>query len=193
MSSEPSFADLMAQLRQGDQEAARLIFQRFADRLVALARSHLNQRLLQKMDPEDVMQSALKSFFLRQAEGRFHLDSWDSLWALLTVITLRKCSQKVEHFQAGRRDFRREAAPMDADDSASWEAIAREPTPEEAAQLADLVEQLFGSLKPDDRSIAELALQGYSPTEISARTGLGERTVYRRLERIKTRIEQSGR
>ena len=40
---------------------------------------------------EDVMASVFKSFFRRHAEAPFDLSSWDSLWSLLTLITLRKC------------------------------------------------------------------------------------------------------
>jgi RNA polymerase sigma-70 factor (ECF subfamily) len=187
----PDFALLMQRLRQGDQEAARLIFHRFAGRLIALARSRLDERLRQKVGPEDVMQSALKSFFLRHAAGQFDLDNWDSLWALLTVITLRKCGHKVEHFRAACRDVRREsAAPAGDDSAASWQAIAREPLPDEAALMAETLGQLFAGLGADDRRIVELALQGHTPQQISESLGVLERTVYRRLERVKARLER---
>src|SRR5262249_48959853 len=52
-----SFAELMTRLHQGDQEAARRIFQTFSQRLIALARSRLNGRIRVKTDPEDVMVS----------------------------------------------------------------------------------------------------------------------------------------
>ena len=114
MSSDDSFADLVVRLRAGAPDAAGEIFRRFARRLIGLARLHLDARLRQKIDPEDVMQSALKSFFIRHAGGAFDLDSWDSLWSLLTVITLRKCGHKLEHFQAACRDVRRETTPAPA-------------------------------------------------------------------------------
>jgi RNA polymerase sigma-70 factor (ECF subfamily) len=190
VTEESSFADLMSRLRGSDQEAARLIFQRFAGRLIALARSRLDDWLQQKVGPEDVMQSALKSFFWRHAAGQFNLESWDSLWSLLTVITLRKCGHKVEHFRAGCRDVRRESPQLPDDSEASWQGIAREPSPAEAAQMADIVEQLFASLSADDRCIVELALQGYTPRETSEKLGVLERTVYRRLERVRARLER---
>jgi RNA polymerase sigma-70 factor (ECF subfamily) len=105
---------------------------------------------------------------------------------------LRKCGHKIEHFRAACRDVQRERGVVSGDDdsAANWQAIAREPRPEEAAQLADTVEQLFASLSEDDRRIVELALQGFSPREISDRLGVLERTVYRRLERVKVRLER---
>jgi RNA polymerase sigma-70 factor (ECF subfamily) len=189
--TEDSFPDLAARLRAGDPDAAGEIFRRFARRLIGLARLSLDARLQQKVDPEDVVQSVFKSFFVRHAGGAFDLESWDSLWSLLTVITLRKCGHQVEYFQAACRDFQREVNPHPAKgSSAPWEAIAREPTPDEAIQFADTVEQLFRDFDADHRRILELSLQGYSSPEISAHLGFSERTVYRRLERIKARLQR---
>src|SRR5580692_11428902 len=99
MSVDPSFDTVMQRLRAGDDEAAADVFRRFADRLIGLARSRLDERLRQKVDPEDVMQSVFKSFFRVQADGKLDLANWDSLWALLTVITLRKCGHRIEYFR----------------------------------------------------------------------------------------------
>ena len=100
MSHGGSFDDLLARLRAGDGAAASEIFDRFAQRLAGLARIRLGERLRRKMDPEEVVQSAYKSFFIRFAEGQFELKTWDSLWALLTVLTVRKCGHRIE-FPAG--------------------------------------------------------------------------------------------
>ena len=48
---------------------ARALFERFSRRLIGLARCHLEVRLQHKVDPEDVVQSAYKSFFLRYGDG----------------------------------------------------------------------------------------------------------------------------
>src|SRR4051812_14113370 len=104
MPDEESFADLMARLRAGDQDAAARVYQHFARRLIGLARSRLDGLMRRKEDPEDVVQSVFRSFFARQAGGQFDLDDWNSLWSLLTVITLRKCGHRVEYFRAARRD-----------------------------------------------------------------------------------------
>src|SRR5262249_45140923 len=134
MSSEAAFKDLMARLRGGDEQAAREVFQRFADRLINLARSRLDARIRQKVDPEEVIQSAFLSFFQRHAQAQFAPDSWDGLGALLPLIPLRKCGHKVEHSRAARRSVLREMAlPNDDSDAGpSWEGLAREPTPAEA-------------------------------------------------------------
>jgi RNA polymerase sigma-70 factor (ECF subfamily) len=191
--TQDSFESLMARLGQADQQAAEEIFCRFARRLIDLASKHLDGRLRQKIDPEDVVLSAFKSFFLRHAHQQFELAGWDNLWGLLTLITLRKCGYQTRHFHAASRDVHREVMLAGrADDSrASWQAIARDPTPMEAAVLAETVQQLFDNLTADGRRILELALEGYKIAEIASRVGRAERTVYRTLDRIKGRLQRS--
>jgi RNA polymerase sigma-70 factor (ECF subfamily) len=194
LAADTSFADLMARLRAGDEEAATQIFERFTGRLIALARSRMDQRMRQKEDPEDVLQSVYQSFFVRQARGEFELRDWDSLWALLATITLHKCGHRIDYFQAERRDMRREISPPTRDDpTASWEGIARDPTPQEAAVLAELLEQTMRGLDGYQRQILELSLQGHSVAEISARVGYTRRTVQRILQRVRSDLERQRR
>jgi RNA polymerase sigma-70 factor (ECF subfamily) len=192
MSQDNSFNDLMVRLRAGDEGAAAEIFHQFAERLIALARTRLAGSIRQKVDPEDVLQSVFKSFFRRHAEGQFELDSWDSLWGLLTIFTLRKCGHRVEHFRAARRNVQREAvAPASPDDStASWVAIARDPTPSEIAILTETVEQMLSGLNERDRQIVTLRLQGYTVNAISAEVGYTERTVRRVLDHVKKWLQR---
>jgi RNA polymerase sigma-70 factor (ECF subfamily) len=167
-------------------EAARAVFERFTRRLIGLARHQLDARLHHKIDPEDVVQSAYKSFFLRYGEGALAAEGWDGLWGLLTTITLRKCADRVRYHRAECRDMAREAA---AETSEPWhDAVGREPTPEEAAVLAETVEHLLRGLSGDERPIVELSLQGYSTEEISERLGRAARSVRRLRERVRKKL-----
>jgi RNA polymerase sigma-70 factor (ECF subfamily) len=192
MSEQDSFEGLMDRLRRGDDDAASEIFNRFARRLIGLARSRLNERLRQKMDPEDVMQSVFKSFFRVQADGKLDLANWDSLWALLTVITLRKCGHRVEYYRAACRRVDREVTPRPSSDesTASFQAIARDPSPSDAAMLAETVEQVLRELEPREQEIVSLSLQGYGVAEIGQQVGRTERTVHRVLKRVRERLEK---
>src|SRR4051812_22678778 len=77
-----------------ERENDRQALERFTRRLIGLARNHLDARLLYKIDPEDIVQSAYKSFFLRYGDEARAADGWDGLWGLLTRITLRKCADR---------------------------------------------------------------------------------------------------
>ena len=88
------------------------------------------------------MQSVFKSFFRRHAEGQFDLSGWDSLWALLTVITLRKSGHKAKEYLAACRDVRREVhqTPVDGDSSAGGMPVvykARQVKPEPRCRPED--------------------------------------------------------
>jgi RNA polymerase sigma-70 factor (ECF subfamily) len=189
MPPDDSFAELMARLRAGDQAAATRVFRQFTRRLLGLARNRLDPVVRQKVDPEDVLQSAYRSFFRRHAEGEFDLDGWDGLWGLLTCITLRKCGHQIDRFRTACRDVRREAAGVSLEECADeWQALAREPTPPEAVLLTEAVEELLRGQVGRDRAIVSLALQGYSASEISEQLGRPQRTVYRVLAQVKDHL-----
>ena len=192
MADGDSFSDVMSRLRAGDQAAAREVFQRFVGKLIGLARSQLDSVLGRKVDPEDVVQSAYKSFFLRHGAGKLEVKDWGNLWGLLTVITLRKCLDRVEYHQAECRDVQREAAarPGTPGTEPWWQAVAREPSPEEAAVVVETVEQLMRDLAENERPILEMSLQGFTTLEICQRLGLAERSVRRLRERVRKRLER---
>jgi RNA polymerase sigma-70 factor (ECF subfamily) len=176
----------MAQLRAGDGDAADCIFQRYAHGLIGLAHSRLGPLIRRKSEPEDVVQSVFRSFFRRQGKANWDLENWDSLWRLLTTITLCKCGHRIDYFRAARRDIQREA-----DESVlAWEAIAREPTPAEAALLTDTVEELMRSLEERERRILAYSLQGEPVAHIAGQLGCSQRTVERGLKRIRKRLER---
>jgi RNA polymerase sigma-70 factor (ECF subfamily) len=190
MPPSDSFSDLMARLRAGDEGAAEEVFRRYSHRLVALARGRIGGLLRQKVDPEDVLQSVFKSFFARQAEGQFELHHWDGLWGLLARITMNKCGHRMEHFRAARRDAARESAPADGTDSnPGWEAIARDPSPEEVVCFTETVEELMRDLDQRERLMLTYRLQGHTPPEIGQLTGRTERSVYRLLNRVRQKLD----
>jgi RNA polymerase sigma-70 factor (ECF subfamily) len=182
-----SFPEWLARLKDRDGDAAREILRRFTCQLLALARRQFGAGLRHKVDPEDVVQSAYKSFFLRCGEGKLTVETWNGLWGLLTLITLRKCANRVEYHLAQCRDAGREVAgPPGGESAVPWlEASGREPTPLEAAVLNETVAQLLASLDEDERPILELSLEGYSTAEISSQLGRAERTVRRVRERVR--------
>jgi len=170
---------------------AGAIFERFSRRLIGLARGHLNARLQHKVEPEDVVQSAYKSFFLRYGDGALAAEGWDGLWGLLTTITLRKCADRARFHRAERRDLAREASPADGDSALPWrDAAGREPTPDQAAVLAETDERLLRPLDMDERTVVELSLQGCSTQEISEQTGRAERSVRRIRETVRKQLER---
>jgi RNA polymerase sigma-70 factor (ECF subfamily) len=184
-----SFAEFLARLHGGDDAAAQELFGRFARQLIALALRHI-AGLQRKVDPEDIVQSVYKSFFRRYGDGNLDVVNWNSLWGLLTLITVRKCADRVAYHRAECRDLARDVAPP-GEQAAPWpEPFSREPTPLEAAVLSETVAQLFAGLDEQERSVLELSLQGYTTREISERIGRAERTVRLLREGFRHRLER---
>ena len=183
-------ADLVMRWREGDQGAADEIFGRYAERLLALARSRLSAKLSRHIDPEDVVQSACRSFFVGARDGRYVLKHSGDLWRLLVAITVHKLQHQLERRTAGKRDLAREASQDDGRNRGTAETLAREPTPAEATALADMVENLLRPLEPLERQIVTLRLDGYSLEEIAQQIRRSERTVRRVLEQFKESLQK---
>ena len=97
---------LLERFRTGDEQAATLIFERFAKRLSSLVQSRLSRKLTQRLDAEDVVMSAYRSFFVRARAGQFAVDEPGDLWRLLAQITLNKLYRSAdEHSTVERRAF----------------------------------------------------------------------------------------
>lgn len=173
---------LLLRCRQRDEDASREIFERYLARLTALARSRLAARLQRRTDPEDIVLSAYRSFFVGARDGRFVLQRSGDLWRLLATITIHKLNRQAKRHSAERRDVQREVTL--ADDA----HFAREPTAEEAVALADELESILRPLDPLLRRVLELRLQGQSLEEIAAITMRSERTVRRSLAEIREAI-----
>ena len=189
--SSDSFPDFLARLRARDSTAARDLFDRFARALIGMARGRFAAGLRHKVDPEEVVQSAYKSFFARYGDGNLDVVNWNGLWGLLTLITLRKCAERVEYLRAACRDVGREAGPYAGPDGPVWpDPAGREPTPYEAAVLTETVDRLLNGLDESERPVVELSLEGYSTQEISERLNRSERTVRRIRERVRRRLEE---
>jgi RNA polymerase sigma-70 factor (ECF subfamily) len=191
MTPEDSFADLIGRLRQGDDSAAAKVFHRFTHRLVALARLHIESRLRPKVDPEDVLQSVWKSFFLRQNAGDYELGSWDGMWALLAIITVRKCGRVNRYFRSAGREAETSNGQSSDDSGPVCQALASDPSPEEVALLTEIVEGLMRDLHERDRAVFTLGLQGHHADEISSQLQRPLRSVYRSLHRIRAHLEEA--
>ncbi len=189
--SQNSCVGIMEQLQAGDSAAAAHIFDRFAQRLVCLARNRLNLQLQQKVDPEDVAQSVFKSFFRKHGQESFTIEDWNGLWGLLVMMTMRKCNRQAERFHAVRRDVRRETngKPTSADSEIHWDPAGTDPTPEQSAMLAETMERVMERLDERGRQVFMLRLQGYTIPEISEQIFRTERTVHRTLDRIREQLE----
>lgn len=182
-------------------EAARVIFERFAPRLKLLVRRHLDNRILRREDEQDILQAMFASFYQGQAEGRSAPGSRHELWKLLVRITMCKVVNTAHRHMAERRDVRRERPEHhhDPDDSRfpQWmlDHVDRaQPTAEEQVLVVDEIRRLIQSLDDDRlRQIVVWKLEGFTNKEISLMMGKTVRSVEMKLQLIRKLLEQEFR
>jgi DNA-directed RNA polymerase specialized sigma24 family protein len=183
-SSPGSVSRLLGGLRDGDEEAVRLLWLRYFQPLVRLARDRLSARSCAVRDAEDVALDAFWALCQQVARPaaveRFPaLNNRTQLWKLLACITARQA------FDLARKEGRRrrvvgDEAVLGAD---GFEPFAsREPNPEFGAAVADLLECL-----PSDelRRVALAKIEGCTNTETARRLGRSLSTVERKLQVIR--------
>ena len=183
---------LVSRWRAGDQDAAKELFDRYASRLVALARRQISQRLASRVDPEDVVQSVFRSFFGRVKAGKFHIEEQDDLGKLLVRITVHKTLRKVEYHRAAKRDPRMEVVQGECASDDLLQVLDRDPTPEAVVAFLDQLDHFLNQLRPEERQILEMRFQGYSNGEITKKLGIYDRKIRRLIERVRGLAEQEG-
>ena len=113
----------------GDSVAADDLFYRYVDRLTRLARSRLSTNLARRVDAEDIVMSAYRSFFVGARDGRFLIEQGGELWSLLVRITLNKLYRTAASHNAQKRAMNRDVAIFDLADP--------QPSATDAIALAD--------------------------------------------------------
>jgi DNA-directed RNA polymerase specialized sigma24 family protein/predicted Ser/Thr protein kinase len=189
--SEPSSRALFDVYLSGDSRAAAEIYDRYLARLIGLVRKRLSSKLVRRVDPEDIVQSAYRSFFLRAREEQYVLDRAGDLWRLLVGITLKKLYGQVEWHTAARRSVGREE-PVASAVVRALEPVAPQPTPVEEVALFEQLEQVMKQLSPLAARVVKLSLRGNTIEEIADAAQRSQRTIRRILDSVKQRFAADG-
>ncbi|REK31242.1 MAG: hypothetical protein DWQ42_00975 [Planctomycetota bacterium] len=182
--SNPQSEQLLRQLEAGQSEAAAAVFDRYVGRLVELIRSRMGASLRRRIDAEDVVQSAYRSFFRRAGDGDFRTSQQDDLWRLLARIALHKLYGQIEKHTAQKRNIARDR-PLDE----TLERARAEPPVVEAIALAEELRLVLEDLSDEERGVLEATLRGEPLDEIARVLGRSERTVRRLLGQCRRRME----
>ncbi len=159
------------------------LFQRYAQRLIAFARTRLPSDVSSRVDEEDIVQSVFRSFFRRnQGNEFFYFDDSLDVWSLLAAMTYRKVINTIEHHRDHRCTTREQSSSTS---DGSSQLADRNPTPEELNILVDYLAWILNQLNSAQREMIQLRLEGYTVAEIADRVQLSQRTVKRALARAR--------
>jgi DNA-directed RNA polymerase specialized sigma24 family protein len=184
----------LRQLESGDEEAARLLWQRYYRELVELARANLGTTPRRVADEEDVALSVMRCLYDGSARGQFvAVINRQELWQLLATITGRKVIDRQRHLNNQKRGggkVRGDSVLHENGNNSSNVGFDKfpsdAPTPEVLAIATEEYRRLMVLL--DDNRLREIAackLEGYTNEQIGERLGLACRSIERKLQRIR--------
>lgn len=180
---------LFEKYREDDSLAADALFERYVDRLTALVRKRMSAKLAQRLDAEDVVQSAYRSFFTKAKQGRYELKRGGDLWRLLAAITLNKLGKQIERHLAGKRTIQNEQPIPDGSQAGGVLGPTTEPSAEDEVALQEEVALLMDGLESYQTEMLTMRLAGYRIEEIANEVGRSERTVRRLLDKVKDQMQ----
>ncbi len=183
---------LVQRWRNGDEEAANLLYQRYVERMVRIVCGQLKgHAMAARLDPEDVVQSAFFSVFRRMRGGEFRFQNDDELWKLLVTIALNKTRTQVTKNLAARRSINRETAgDCFAIDESIVQRVQKQPCISDVLAFRETLDHILSGLPKDDAQVVQLRLEGYTQEEIADKLKITDRTVRRKLASIRKTVLQ---
>jgi RNA polymerase sigma-70 factor (ECF subfamily) len=177
---ETPFAEFLRRVRAGDESAAVELVRRYEPALRLEIRLRLKDPKLRRLlEPADLCQSVLKSFFVRAAAGQYDLDSPGKLLALLRKMARNKVAEQTRKQQAMRRDLRRDVSL----DEGAPPVAAADPSPSRIAIGREMLSALRERLTPQELQLADLRSQGCDWSEIARVLGRTPQALRKQLAR----------
>lgn len=174
------------QLADGNKQAAEQLWQHVSQRLEEFARKKLDVQTRRNYDEHDAANSAFHSLCHGLADGRIEAENRDALWGLLAVITSRKISAQRRHLNRLKRGGGAVSGESGFGAAGINASVGSDQTPDVLAEVSESCAQLFDAL-PDEsmRKIVLLKFQGATNGEVANEMKCTQRTIERKLERIR--------
>jgi RNA polymerase sigma-70 factor, ECF subfamily len=181
---------LVSRVRDGDQEAAEEIFRRYYDDLVRLVQKNMSPRLAARVGADDIAATTYRVFFTKNEDSRFVLKRSGDLWKLLVGIAMKKIHHEVNQARTQKRDmYRTQSISASEDYELPLDLISESPTPEQAVSVSEELEFALSNLKPIERDIFTMRLEGYTEVEIQARVNRSPRAIRRAMANAREILE----
>jgi RNA polymerase sigma-70 factor (ECF subfamily) len=180
MPDDTGFLDLIDRLRARDDRAAAEVVRRFEAGLRQAVRVRLTHPALRRrLDPLDICQMVLASFFSRAARGRYELTSPGQLLRLLTTMARNQIHRQVRALRARRRGghLTQKASLQEGD--------LVDPGPDHTQEVAhgELLELFHSRLSAGERWLKEQRGLGRTWAVIAAEIGVNPDALRMRYNR----------
>lgn len=192
MSEAHSVSNLLQQLQDGNQEAAKEIWDRFIDQLIRAANKKLKELPRRSVEEEDIAQSAFNSFFRGAKEKGFRkLENREDLWQILAMLTERKAIAVLRRELAEKRGGGRVCGESVFENMLAESAAdigignVGDPDQKSVDDFTEYVRELLETLDEKLRPVAILRLEGFTNPEIATDLRFSQRAVERKIRLIK--------
>jgi len=179
--------ELVRRAQAGDRDAAGELLSRYGGRVRAAIRCRLGPDLRQRVDTDDILQSAL-AVSLEDLQG-LRYEGEKALVHWLTAVAERRLISAARRHRADRRDVGRES-PLRPAELPPGELTS----PTQGAvrgEVRESVREAVSRLPPQERRVVELrSYEGLTFEEIATQLGLADRHSAR--ERFRSALRKMG-
>ncbi|MDB4614734.1 ECF-type sigma factor [bacterium] len=185
-----SITNAILALGNHDPNAAKVLWDRYFERLCGFAESKIFRVHRRVMEADQIASDAFAALFDGIENHRFtKVRNRDEMWQMLTLIAARKASnerKRLDREQRGGGKVRGGSAFGPGGINSVVDFLQRDLSPDRFLELQELSNQLLESLPTDElRRVAVLRMAGHSNAEIAEQLDCVERTVERRLEHVR--------
>ena len=180
---ENSVTSWIQAVRVGDEDSARLLWDRYFDSLMRIARSRMGTLPRATYDEEDAAISTFRVLCRRLQEGGYpELSDRNDLWQLMLTVIMRKIGHRAQYeFAEKRGGLTKEFSQVDE----SMIPCAN------TAEVAIEYQLLLAKLNDCNlERVAVLKLEGFTNEEIAVKLNRTRRTVQRMLDLIREILQE---
>jgi len=182
--------DLVRAASRRDEVAVSELLQQHLPALRAFVRLKAGPMLLAKESCSDLAQSVCRDV-LENAD-RFQFGGQPEFRKWLFTTAMRKIADRAEHWQAGKRNVRREQGGLAEDELRGYAGIYTPSAQAAAREELARVEEGFARLAPEKQEVILMArLMGLSHAQIAAELGKSEVAVRSILSRALAELAES--
>jgi RNA polymerase sigma-70 factor (ECF subfamily) len=175
------FQALLAQVRDGSQDAAWTLIELYGPHLQRVVRRKLNNDMRSKFDSIDFVQAVWLSFF-RDRSQILDFRTPEQLVGFLAQVARNKVVDETRRRVFSQKHGVRKERPLD--ERVSEQATSQAGTPSQFAIAREAWEKLLAEQPTHYQSIIQLKYLGHTNREIAVKLDLHEKTIGRVLERL---------
>jgi RNA polymerase sigma factor (sigma-70 family) len=187
MDNPQAFQHLLQRVRAKDQAACTELVKQFQEEIYRAVRPALIGMGLQRvLDPMDICQAVMASFFDRVVTGPYKLDTPQALRQLLLTMARNKVMDEARKYSAFRRDHRRQMT--DGEEDCLQGLPADISTPSSIAVKRELIEAIHRHLSDEERYLVEQRTLGRDWASLGAERNLSPEAMRKKVDRAILRV-----